>query len=150
MFAKRLKQLRKETGMTQVQLAEKMGVSKGTVAMWEIGKREPNFETLDTLSSIFDRRIDYILGRSDDASSVEVAEEDLDQNGRWEVEGLFYLAIMQYLQLDYYGKNAVEAIIGAEIARCREQDSLFPESDFKLNIRIKAKTNVEEQNAEHK
>ena len=39
MFAQRLKQLRAENKMTQVQLAEKLGVSKGTVAMWETDKR---------------------------------------------------------------------------------------------------------------
>ena len=34
MFAQRLKELRKKNNMTQVQLADKLGVSKGTVAMW--------------------------------------------------------------------------------------------------------------------
>ena len=64
MFANRLKEIRKEKNMTQVQLAEVLGVSKGTVAMWEIGKRQSNFETLNALSDIFDKKIDYILGYS--------------------------------------------------------------------------------------
>ena len=50
MFAQRLKQLRAENQMTQVQLAEKLGVSKGTVAMWETDKRSPSFEMLAELS----------------------------------------------------------------------------------------------------
>ena len=79
MFAERLKELRKDKNMTQVQLAEALGVSKGTVAMWEIGKREPNFETLNRLSDIFDKRIDYILGNSNDASSPRFTEEDIEQ-----------------------------------------------------------------------
>ena len=45
-FQERLKQLRKEHGMTQVQLAEKLGVASGTVAMWETGKRSPNFDMI--------------------------------------------------------------------------------------------------------
>ena len=49
MFAERLKQLRKEKGMTQIGLAEELGVSKGTVAMWETGRRRPQFETLADL-----------------------------------------------------------------------------------------------------
>lgn len=36
-FAERLKELRKENGYTQVTLAEALGLSKGTVAMWETG-----------------------------------------------------------------------------------------------------------------
>ena len=41
-FAERLKELRKENGYTQVKLAEALGLSKGTVAMWETGKRTPD------------------------------------------------------------------------------------------------------------
>ncbi len=137
MFAQRLKELRKEKHMTQVQLAELLGVSKGTVAMWEIGKREANFETLNALSTIFDRRIDYILGYSNDASSVELSESDIEQLGIWEAEESFYETIMAYLCLDEYGKHAVESVIKAEVARCREHDSLFPEDNFKVTLRIK-------------
>ena len=69
MLAERLKQLRAEKGMTQVQLAQMLDVSKGTVAMWETSKRKPSFEILSRLSDIFDRRMDYIFGYFDDASS---------------------------------------------------------------------------------
>ena len=136
MLAERLKQLRAEKGMTQVQLAQMLGVSKGTVAMWETSKRKPSFEILSKLSDIFDRRMDYILGYSDDASSPQPAEEELEQLGRWEAEDSMHETIMQYLRLDEYGKQAVEAIILAEFDRCKAQESLFPASNFKLNLRI--------------
>ncbi|MBR3870271.1 MAG: helix-turn-helix transcriptional regulator [Clostridia bacterium] len=136
MFAERLKELRKEKIMTQVQLAEALGVSKGTIAMWEIGKREPNFETLDRLSDIFDKRIDYILGYSNDASSPQFTEEDIDQLGRWEVEDQFREIIMEYLSLDEYGKTAVESLIKAEKLRCHEQQSICNTEDIVLSIRI--------------
>lgn len=137
MFAHRLKELRKEKNMTQVQLAELLGVSKGTVAMWEIGRREPNFKTLYVLSHIFDRRIDYILGSSNDTSSPKMTEDDMEQIGVWEAEESFYETIIGYLRLDEYGKHAVESVIKAEAARCREHDSLFPEENFKVTLRIK-------------
>lgn len=136
MFAERLKELRKDKNMTQVQLAEELGVSKGTVAMWEIGKREPNFETLNRLSDIFDKRIDYILGYSNDASSPQFTEEDIDQLGRWEVEDQFREIIMAYLSLDDYGKTAVESLIKAEKLRCHEQQSICNTEDIVLSIRI--------------
>lgn len=137
MLAERLKQLRSEKGMTQVQLAQMLGVSKGTVAMWETSKRKPSFEILSKLSDIFDRRMDYILGYSDDASSPQPSEEELDQLGSWAAEDSMRETIMQYLRLDEYGKQAVEAIIRAEFERCKAQDSLFPASNFKLNLRIR-------------
>lgn len=136
MLAERLKQLRAEKGMTQVQLAQMLDVSKGTVAMWETSKRKPSFEILSRLSDIFDRRMDYILGYSDDASSPQPPEEELDQLSCWAAEDSMNETIMQYLRLDEYGKQAVEAIILAEFDRCKAQESLFPASNFKLNLRI--------------
>ena len=136
MLAERLKQLRAEKGMTQVQLAQMLDVSKGTVAMWETSKRKPSFEILSKLSDIFDRRMDYILGYSDDASSPQPPEEELDQLGFWAAEDSMHETIMQYLRLDEYGKQAVEAIIRAEFERCKAQESLFPASNFRLNLRI--------------
>ena len=137
MLAERLKQLRAEKGMTQVQLAQMLDVSKGTVAMWETSKRKPSFEILSRLSDIFDRRMDYILGYSDDASSPQPPEEELDQLGCWVAEDSMHDTIMQYLRLDEYGKQAVDAIIRAEFERCKAQESLFPASNFKLNLRIR-------------
>ena len=136
MLAERLKQLRAEKGMTQVQLAQMLDVSKGTVAMWETSKRKPSFEILSRLSDIFDRRMDYILGYSDDASSPQPTEEELDQLGSWAAEDSMRETVMQYLRLDEYGKQAVEAIIRTEFERCKAQESLFPSSNFKLNLRI--------------
>ena len=137
MLAERLKQLRAEKGMTQVQLAQMLSVSKGTVAMWETSKRKPSFEILSKLSDIFDRRMDYILGYSDDASSPQPPEEELDQLGCWAAEDSMHETIMQYLRLDEYGKQAVDAIIRTEFERCKAQESLFPASNFKLNLRIR-------------
>ena len=147
MFAERLKEIRAEKGITQVQLAETMGVSKGTVAMWETGKREPNFETLNQLSGIFDKRIDYILGYSNDASSPKMTEEDVEQLGVWAAEDSFNETVTAYLRLDEFGKAAVEGLIRAEMIRCHEQDTLFSESGFAVSIRLKKDV---KDDAEHK
>ena len=137
MFAHRLKELRNENNMAQVQLAELLGVSKGTVAMWEIGKREPSIATLRTLSDIFDRRIDYILGYSNDTPSPALAEEDKELLNRQKDKGNFYETIMVYLRLDKHGKRAVEGVIRAEATRCHEHETLLPEENFSVTLRIK-------------
>lgn len=136
MFSQRLKQLRAENHVTQVQLAARLGVSKGTVAMWETDKRNPSFEVLAQLSEMFDRRIDYILGYSDDPSSPKLSEEEIAQLGRWAAADCFHETIMAYLRLDEYGKNAVEALIANELQRCRDQESTFPEENFRLSIQV--------------
>lgn len=136
MFAQRLKQLRAENQMTQVQLAEKLGVSKGTVAMWETDKRSPSFEMLAEMTNLFDRRMDYILGYSDDASSPKPTDEEMNQMELWAAEDCFHETIMAYLRLDEYGKNAVEALIANELQRCRDQETTFPEENFRLSIQV--------------
>lgn len=63
-FNERLKQLRKEFEMSQKQLAQKIGVSKSSVNMYERGEREPGIETLESIADTFNVDMDYLLGKS--------------------------------------------------------------------------------------
>ena len=68
---KNLVKLRKEAGMSQFELAEKLGVSQQTVSKYEKGTREPDNATLVKLSEIFNCSIDYLLGRTDIKEPIE-------------------------------------------------------------------------------
>jgi len=53
-FAERVKQLRKESGLTQQQVADYIGVTQATVGNWETGVREvPNGDNLLKLAEVF-------------------------------------------------------------------------------------------------
>jgi transcriptional regulator with XRE-family HTH domain len=136
-LSERLKELRNENHMTQKDLAKMLDMAKGTVAMWEVGKRNPSFESLEKLSEIFDKRVDYILGTSDNASSPSLSEEEIDQLGGWQSEEDFSEVALKYLRLDERGKATVEALINAEFNYCKSEDSLFPRENFLVSIRIK-------------
>ena len=64
--ALRIKQLRLSKGLTQQQLGKKIFKSESTVRMWELGKTEPDIETLGNLSEVFNVSIDYLLGKRKD------------------------------------------------------------------------------------
>ena len=64
-FAKSLKELRTEAGLTQAMLAEKIGVSQRSVSNWENGARQPDYDTLIGLAKYFEVSIDYLLGVGD-------------------------------------------------------------------------------------
>lgn len=64
-FGKRLRELRKDKGLTQQELADYFNVSKVTVSAWEINKQEPSIEDIKKLASILDTSTDYLLGYSD-------------------------------------------------------------------------------------
>lgn len=65
-FGERLKQLRLENGLTQIQLAETLDVSKSNVSKYESGSVEPNLEILSKISIYFNVDTDYLLGLTDD------------------------------------------------------------------------------------
>lgn len=62
----RIKELRKEQGWSQQQLADLLFVNQTAVSQWERGATMPEPQTLLRLSSIFDVSTDYLLGRSDE------------------------------------------------------------------------------------
>lgn len=57
-----LKRLREAAGLSQVQLALRMGVSQGTVAHWECGTRVPQARHLIKLANILGCSVDALLG----------------------------------------------------------------------------------------
>ena len=58
-----LKQARKQSGMTQKEVADALGVGQSTYKNYECGFREPNNETTVTLANFYRVTTDYLLGR---------------------------------------------------------------------------------------
>ena len=137
MDGERLKKVRKDRGYTQVSLAEALGVSKGSVAMWETGKRNPEFEALDALLTLLDVRYDYLTGKSDEECHNNQTEESKKQIAAWTIEDDISEGVMKYLSLDEYGKRAVESLLKAEFNRCQDQKTLYDASDYSVNIKVK-------------
>lgn len=61
-----LKDLRKEFGLSQKQMAEKLSISQQTYSDYEKGKTEPTIDTLIKISEFFKVSIEYLLGLEDD------------------------------------------------------------------------------------
>ena len=137
MFPERLKQLRKEKGMTQIQLAEALGVSSGTVAMWETGKRRPSFEMFENLTDVFDRRLDYILGTSDDPSPLSPGDGEAVVSGSWIVQEEYEDIMRKFSLLDNFGQKAVAGILRSEFARCQEQGTLKSGKSVSVSVKVR-------------
>ena len=61
-FQTRFKELRAEKGVTQLEIAKKMNMSKMAISHWENGNSEPSIEQLKFLANFFDVSIDYLVG----------------------------------------------------------------------------------------
>ena len=144
-----IKELRKEKGLTQVELAKALNVSKGAIAMWETGKRTPTFEYLRPMSMLFNRDPDYILCYTDDASPIswvkreQTIEETSEQSLWFKIRDLEE-SIRRYSELDEYGRKTVDYLLSCEHNRCREQGTLFDVSNLVFSVEIKVKPATEE------
>ena len=64
-FSERLKLLRTNAGLSQMDFAKLIRLSKSSVNMYERGEREPGLETLERIADYFNVDMDYLLGKSD-------------------------------------------------------------------------------------
>ena len=78
MLAERIYELRRKSGLSQEQLAEKIGVSRQTVSKWESGTSTPELEKLMALSEIFQVSLDELVreqGTLDGPKEVQPAAD---------------------------------------------------------------------------
>ena len=61
-FGKTLRNIREKSGLSQKQLAAKVGVSAASVSLYELHERMPNLETLANIAIEFKVTTDYLLG----------------------------------------------------------------------------------------
>jgi len=61
-LAEKLKYLREERNLSQMQLAKILGVNQTTVSTWELGKKLPDFMNIIKISKFFGITSDYLLG----------------------------------------------------------------------------------------
>ena len=72
----RLKELRQKNGISQMNLANRIGVAQSTLSGWENGKFEIDNKNLFKLSNIFHCSIDYLLGRETEPNSGKLSDRD--------------------------------------------------------------------------
>ena len=72
-FNEKLQELRKQKGLTQEELAEKLYVSRTAVSKWESGRGYPNIDSLKEIAKFFSVTVDELLSPNE---VLTIAEED--------------------------------------------------------------------------
>lgn len=91
-FAEKLRSIRKQTGMSQEKLAEKLGVSRQAVTKWETDAGIPDIENIMAISALFDISIDELLGKEKaekkqaDYLFESITEYDIDETKRYDMK----------------------------------------------------------------
>lgn len=80
LFAEMLKKLRKEKGLSQIQLGNLMFVNKSTIARWETGTRLPDAAMITRLSRILDVDVDKLLfaeAKSTESPNIILVDDNI-------------------------------------------------------------------------
>lgn len=73
-LGERIRQARKEAGLTQKQLAEKIGVAAITIRQYESSKREPRYETLRSIAAAVECNVNWLFS----GHSVDLGQQATD------------------------------------------------------------------------
>lgn len=106
-FAERMKELRTLAGLSQGTLAEKLGVSRGSISFYENCDRVPDIAFLMSASAFFGVSPDYLLG----FSSAPTA--DIKEAAACEVTGLPYEAIQKLQKLSHAEKKLITDLLSS-------------------------------------
>lgn len=109
-FQDKLKELRKNRGLTQEELAQALFVSRTAISKWESGKGYPNIDSLKAISKYFCVSLDDLLSTDE---IITIAEEDGKQKERHLrnlVFGLLDCSIAMFLFLPFFGQR-VDGVI---------------------------------------
>ena len=104
-FNEKLQYLRKEKGLTQEALAEKLYVSRTAVSKWESGRGYPSIDSLKTIATFFGISVDQLLSGEE---LLQLAEVDQKQKGahiRDLVFGLLDTSVAMLFFLPFFGQK---------------------------------------------
>ena len=75
----KLRELRTSNGLTQNEIAVKLGVSGQTILNWENGIYEPKINQLIQLADLFNVTVDYLIDREKTPSQVDIVCKELEK-----------------------------------------------------------------------
>ena len=118
-FSELLKQCRKKQGISQAELASKLGVTQQAVGKWESGKSSPDPSTVARIAELLNTTADYLLGLYRPVSNVSAPEERFF--GSYSESLIPVIGTVKA----GYGALAFEEDYGSEYASVKDPDSYF-------------------------
>lgn len=87
MLKDNIKKARLDAGLTQIEVAEKLGVAQAQYARWESGGRNPKDETVEKLAEIFNTSFELLKGRDDGLEEIVslLREHELTEKEKKEI-----------------------------------------------------------------
>jgi transcriptional regulator with XRE-family HTH domain len=104
-FHEKLQELRKQRGLTQEELAEKLYVSRTAVSKWESGRGYPNIDSLKAIAKFFSVTVDQLLSGDEVLTIAEVDQKEKQTHFRDLVFGLLDCSMVLFFLLPIFGQQ---------------------------------------------
>ena len=114
----RIKEARITSGLTQLQVAEALGVAKSSISSYENGTREPPPSVISELITVLHTDANFLF-----QDEINAEKKTVGLNAH-EAE-----IIKKYRSLDSHGEKVVDAVLELEYERCTEETQII---DFSL------------------
>lgn len=150
-FAENLKSIRKQAGMSQEQLAEKLGVSRQAVSKWETDAGIPDIENIMAISALFDISIDELFSneggmkKSNDYLYESITEYDIDEPKRYDMK----FGGAKKFQLSGYEGEKIRVRLVSNILSTLQNDFKVKIDDIRkrIDVDVNRKNGVSEATA---
>ncbi len=108
-IGEKIKELRKEKGITQVELADAIGVTKDTVSLWERGRVNPSRWSCTALADYFEVSLDEICDMAIEKVRAEAIKEFADRLREEVIKGCCRKDFLVTIAID----NLVKEMVGS-------------------------------------
>ena len=109
-FNEKLQELRKQKGLTQEELAEKLYVSRTAISKWESGRGYPNIDSLKAISRFFSVTVDNLLSSDEILTIAEDNQKQTEKHFRDLSFGLLDICMLMLLFLPLFATNTDNVI----------------------------------------
>lgn len=105
-----LKNLRTDSGLTQKELSEILGIGQATIACYENGLREPHIANLIAYADYFECSVDFLIGRADDFGNL-ILDKNKQRQQTERISNDEQVLLEKYRNLNSAGKARVSGYI---------------------------------------
>ena len=102
----RIRTIREQKQLRQADVAEVLQITASAYGHYEQGKREPDFQTLKKIAALFEVRLSYLLGETDEQPHFTT-----NQHAAEPAEELYFSKIKGFTELDEEGQKKAQEYI---------------------------------------
>ena len=109
-----------------------LGVTKGTISVWERGIRKPDFDKMEKIAAYFDTTLQFLLGNDDNRYAKQLSDEDAAQ---WEFDDEILNEFMKrFVRLSNSSQSIIKTAINQAYKEDLANDRLQPEDIYVTKV----------------